>query len=692
MNNSIYLKRKTKVFLEKGKNELAESYIFNLLKNIESLGYSLSTELIECVLSLSESKFKSFYKQLIQDLNEMKGNHVEYKPMYPNFPNQVIEASHEELYENAYWHYVGDWLGTRFLLDYEIKPREKLSDEIKLEVIELGSKEEFNAIFTNFLSAKSSISEQDREDLEWFIKNYNTGIFKYVPNEIPLKENAAFFIASLLKNNLEAEEQIKLHIKTATDVLRLAVALSDGDISLAENTKFVSFSKKIRRLILQTLEDIGAITEDMLRYKNRWKRLGERLHPFEYKNRYSKCFEAFDIIRNNKPFETFYSKLEKALVAKDIESARNLLKTRPGEYARRLDHLIRLREDASPILEDFKALAKQVSNPVLLQLRTHFLERNTQKDYRVFFPKGNIGKAHAIDWNLPEIKEEICQKIAQICEQSLIEKFASYESLGKVYLDERLKDYSIPFGLRAASKALKTIPKGSKTDLPKGNILRFFMYWKDGSSRTDLDLSALALDANNGYKMTIAYYNLKEEMAYHSGDFTSAPDGASEFIDIDIAKCLKQDIRYIMMSLNSYTKQAYSDLPICFAGFMMRQEANSGEIFEAQTVKNKFDITANTRIAIPMIFDLVKRKIIWTDLALKDNPSTNNNVHNNLSSMALINEAMTSLVRPNLYDLFSLHIQARGEETLDIKEANTIFAVDKGIKPSDIEIILSEYL
>lgn len=692
MNNSIYLKRKSKVFLEKGKNELTESYIFNLLKNIESLGYSLSTELIECVLSLSETKFKSFYKQLIHDLNEMKGNHVEYKPMYPNFPEQVIEASHEELYVNAYWHYIGDWLGTRFLPDYEIKPREKLKDEIKLEIIELGSKEEFNAIFTNLLSAKSSISEQDREDLEWFIKNYNTGIFKYVPNEIPLKENAAFFIASLLKNNLEAEEQIKLHIKTATDVLRLAVALSDGDISLAENAKFISFSKKTRRLILQTLEDIGVITEDMLRYKNRWKRLGERLHPFEYKNRYPKCFEAFDIIRNNKPFETFNSKIEKALVAKDIESARSLLKTRPGEYARRLDHLIRLSDDANLILEDFKALAKQVSNPVLLQLRTHFLERNTQKDYRVFFPKGDIGKVHAIDWNLPEIEEEICQKIVQICEQSLIEKFAKYESLGKVYLDERLKDYSIPFGLRSASKALKTIPKGSRIDLPEGNILRFFMYWKDGSSRTDLDLSALALDTNNGYKMTIAYYNLKEETAYHSGDITSAPDGASEFIDIDIAKCLEQDIRYIMMSLNSYTKQAYSDLPICFAGFMMRQEANSGEVFEAQTVKNKFDITANTRIAIPMIFDLVERKIIWTDLALKDNPSTNNNVHNNLSSMALINEAMTNLVRPNLYDLFSLHMQARGEETLDISEANTIFAVDKGIKASDIEIILSEYL
>jgi len=103
---------------------------------------------------------------------------------------------------------------------------------------------------------------------------------------------------------------------------------------------------------------------------------------------------------------------------------------------------------------------------------------------------------------------------------------------------------------------------------------------KDGRDRTDLDLSALTLDHNSNFKTFIAYFNLKELGGYHSGDITSAPDGVSEFIDIEISKFLNTGIRYVLMSVNSYTNQPYCDLPICFAGFMIRQFPNSGEIYD----------------------------------------------------------------------------------------------------------------
>jgi hypothetical protein len=692
MNNSIYIRRKGKVYLDKGNNTLPDDYIFNLLKNIESLGFTFSAELVEVVKTLSVERLKIFYKQLIADLKENVGAQVAFQPMYPNFPEQVKQASEEELYTNAFWHYLGDWIGKRILPDYEKKQREPLKDIINLKVIELGSKADFSAIFTRLLSSKTSVSETDKKDIEWFVKTYNSRIFDLTPTEIPLKENVAFYIGCLLTNNIEAEQPIKQHIKTATDVLRMAVAISYGDISLAESTRFKNISKRNRKLLLRTLENIGSITEDMLRYKNRWKRLGEKLHPFEYKKQFPKCFEAFDIIRNDKPFETFNSKVEKSLIQKNISATSNLLKTRPGEFARRLDNLIRLSDNPESLLPEFQKVASGVSTPVLLQVKTHFNQRNKARELRVFFPKGNVGKARAIDNKLPAIDENICREIVSICDKTLIEKFRKYKPLGKVYLDENLKNYTVPFAQRSASKALKTISRGSKIDLPIGATIRFFICWKDGNNRTDLDLSALALDADCSHKMTIAYYDLKEIGGYHSGDITSAPNGASEFIDLEISKFLEQGIRYVLMSVNSYTNQPYCDLPVCFAGFMIRQFPNSGEIYDPLTVENKFDLTAKTRIAIPLIIDLYERKVIWTDLSLKGNPSTNNNVHNNLSSTAIINKSMTALVKPNLYDLLTLHIEARGEKTLDIKEANTILATDKGIKPSDIDILVSEYL
>lgn len=692
MNNSIYIRRKGKIYLDKGNNNLSDDYIFNLLKNIESLGFTFSPELVEIVKTLSVERLKTFYKQLISDLKENVGAYVEFKPMYPNFPEQIKETSEEELYTNAFWHYLGDWMGRRILPNYEKKQREPLKDKVDLKVLELGNKDDFNSIVTRLLSAKTSVSETDKKDIEWFVKTYNSKIFDFTPTEISLKENVAFYIGCLLTNNIEAELSIKQHVKTATDVLRIAVAISNGDISLAENTKFKNISKRNRKLLLQTLESIGNITEDMLRNKNRWKRLGEKLHPFEYKKRFPKCFEAFDIIRNDKPFETFNSKIEKSLIQKDIALTSSLLKARAGEFARRLDNLIRLSDNPEILLSEFQKIASSVSTPVLLQVKTHFNERNKARELRVFFPKGNVGKAKAIDNNLPAIDEKICQEIVSICDKTLIEKFKNYKPLGKVFIDESLKNYTVPFAQRSASKALKTISRGSKIDLPGGETIRFFIYWKDGNNRTDLDLSALALDTDSCYKMEIAYYNLKEVGGYHSGDITSAPDGESEFIDIEISKCLKQGIRYVLMSVNSFTNQPYCDLPICFAGFMVRQFPNSGEIYDPLTVENKFDLTANTRIAIPLIIDLYEKKVIWTDLSLKGNPSTNNNVHNNLSSTTIINKSMTTLVKPNLYDLLTLHIKARGERTLEIKEANTIFATDKGIKPSDIDILVSEYL
>jgi len=577
------------------------------LKNIESLGFTFSPELVEIVKTLSVERLKTFYKQLISDLKENVGAYVEFKPMYPNFPEQIKETSEEELYTNAFWHYLGDWMGRRILPNYEKKQREPLKDKVDLKVLELGNKDDFNSIVTRLLSAKTSVSETDKKDIEWFVKTYNSKIFDFTPTEIPLKENVAFYIGCLLTNNIEAELSIKQHVKTATDVLRIAVAISNGDISLAENTKFKNISKRNRKLLLQTLENIGNITEDMLRNKNRWKRLGEKLHPFEYKKRFPKCFEAFDIIRNDKPFETFNSKIEKSLIQKDIALTSSLLKARAGEFARRLDNLIRLSDNPEILLSEFQKIASSVSTPVLLQVKTHFNERNKARELRVFFPKGNVGKAKAIDNNLPAIDEKICQEIVSICDKTLIEKFKNYKPLGKVFIDESLKNYTVPFAQRSASKALKTISRGSKIDLPGGETIRFFIYWKDGNNRTDLDLSALALDTDSCYKMEIAYYNLKEVGGYHSGDITSAPDGESEFIDIEISKCLKQGIRYVLMSVNSFTNQPYCDLPICFAGFMVRQFPNSGEIYDPLTVENKFDLTANTRIAIPLIIDLYVR-------------------------------------------------------------------------------------
>lgn len=677
---------------KKDGNELDDVYILTLQKNIENLGYIFSKEVTDVIKTFSINELKDFYIQLTEDLKIIVGAHMKYKPMYPNFPQQVMKAKDEELYINAMFHYLGDWIGTRILPKYEKKKRDALKDAVELKTINLGSIDDFQLLFTRLVGSKTSISDTDKEDIGWFIKEYKDEIAHLLPKEIFLKENIAVVGKYLLEYTTLAEDFLKKNMKTSTDILRFITILSDGDVSLAESTKFKNLSKKNRRLLLGLLENCNALTEDMLRYKEQWKRVGEKLHPFEYKKRYPKSYDAFDVIRNNKPFETFNGKVEKLILEKDIKSLIALLKSRPGYFARRLDNLLRLSSKPKDVIESFSKIVNEISSPVLLQLLTHFQNRNQNKDMRVFFPKGNVAKVRAIENSLPKMDETVRQNVVNICKAALVERFKKLKPLGKVYLDKELKKYMVPFALRSTSKALKTLGRGSELSLPKGNTLRFFIWWKDGKDRTDIDLSAVALDKNHFFKTTIAYFNLRELGGYYSGDITSAPNGASEFIDINIDTFLESNIRYILMYINSYTQQPFCDLPECFAGFMVRQDANSGEIYEPRTVENKIDISTNTKMCMPLIIDLEKRKVIWTDIALAHRPSYSNNVYNNLSSISLMSRAMTSMVKPSLYELFQLHLEARGQKAETKKEADTIFSVKEGITPFDTEQIIAEFL
>ncbi|WP_409342853.1 TerD family protein [Paenibacillus sp. MBLB4367] len=694
MKTVIYLRRNRKLIVKPGQHVLPTKYIATAMKNVEYLGFTFSKELMEMVKTMSIEEFAALYRQLVTDLKSLVGANVSFNPMYPNFPEQVMMASEAELYMNAVLHYI-----TLELPEHAVLERLPLLDQDNLQIIDLGSAEDFDQTIRNLIQAKGSISETDKEDIEWVIATYED-LDTVLPNEIPLKENVGFVVSRLLKYEKANLKLIGKYMKTATDVLRLAVALSDGDISLATNTKFRKFKRVERRLLLELLEQCGNLVEDMLRHKHRWIRLGEILHPAEYKNRFFNCREAFDVLRNHRPYETFGGKVEQALRHKNSFLAAELLKNRAGEFARRLDHLLRINKDSSQVVVMFGEAAKHVSTPVLLQVMAHFNHRNEKHELRTFFPKGNLAKAVAIKNTLPDIEAKACEGIVQICRSTLINRFSELPSLGDVYIDERLRHYLMPFSQRSASKALRTIVRGSKLEMPEGDTIRFFLWWKEGTvngkhtGRADIDLSAVMYDEHWQYVEHISYTNLRsvKYRAAHSGDITSAPHGACEFIDIDIPSVVNYGGRYIVASLHSFTGQAYCNLPECFAGWMMRKRPNSGETFEPSSVVDKIDMAADTQIAIPVILDLAERTIIWTDLALKSHPNYYNNVEGNQRGMVLMGKAMTSLTKPNLYELFMLHAAARGRLVESADMAQTVFSLHKGITPFDISRIMSEFI
>lgn len=705
MRNEIYLRRANKVVVKKGENNLDPIYIASVLKNVEALGYTFSEKLIKRLRTLSVNEITDFNKEIITNLKELTGAKNSFNPMYPNFPKQVMEADVAELYVNAILHYLGDLFGVRIMPEYEKEERLALLDRVDLKVIDLGSEQDFKKIAKNLMGSKTSTSETDKKDIEWFIKKYSNRLDTIMPDDIPHKENLAFVAKVLLNNTGRPDLVLGKYFKVATDVLRLAVALSDGDITLATNSKFRNFRRPERRMFLGLIENCKYAVEDMLRNRNKWLRLGEKLHPSEYGFNYPNCAKAFDKIRNHeKEIQTFNGKVESLLAVKDVASVAELLKAHPGDFARRLDHVLRLspRKD-NIVLEAFKSVSTKVSTPVLLQVLTHFKNRCEKvNDLRIFFPKGNITKVQAIDNELKPLKASTCQSVVDICQDALRNKFSSLEELGKVYLDGNLKGYNIPFSQRSASRALKTLVRGSRMPLPEGNTVRFFLWWKEGkmekggsTGRVDIDLSATLYNEDFRELDHISYTHLRSSKinACHSGDITSAPRGACEFIDCSINSAINAGVRYILPSIYSFSNQPFYDLPECYAGWMMRQHPQSGEIFDARTVDQKFDLATDTQTCLPVIIDLQEREIVWLDLAMTSrNFYGGRNVESNRTTLALMLQAMTQVAKPNLYDLFRLHAEARGEIIEEIEEADTVFSIDEGITPFDYETIVGEYL
>lgn len=699
INELMYLHRRNKVVIPKNSKKVVDKrYIATAMKNLEVYGYTFSQELVCALEKVSTTDFVNWYNNLQENIVTLVGKKGTMIPMYPNFPQQVMEMNEVELYINAIIHYIS--LGT-LLPDYEVKERFPLIDNPALTVINLGSVEDFNSIFTNLLSAKTSLSVSDREDISWFVDN--TNIEGLMPNSIPHKETLSF-ITMLLWNKEGMRELLIPLYKTATDVLRLAVALSNGDVSLKEYPMFKSFKRGERRILLSMLENAHNIEEDMVRNKLLWIRLGEKLHPGEYKA-FVKTNKAFKKLRNNEKIPTFRSKLEKAFENKDIDMVVELLSKRPGEFARSLDRVLRLTisdnrvfslHEGMKVVKAFEGVSKDVSTSVLLQVREYFKKRaEGNLDVRVFFPKGSIAKAYGIDNELAPLETTVCLEVVNVCGQALIDIYAQKEPLGKVFIDEGLLKYIVPMAQRSASKSLKTVARGSRFTIDETTkVLRSFVYWKEPvGDRTDLDLSAVLYDEELRVLDTISYWNLRSNkyIGCHSGDITSAPNGASEYIDIDLDDLKSKGVKYMALMVNSFTHTPFCDLPECFVGFMERECPNSGEIYEPKTVVNKSDIATSTEQVMPMIIDIDNMEVVWTDLSVS-NDSYINNVHTNKSRIKLAMKSMLNVVKPNMYDLFMLHTIARGELVEDKEQADIIFSLTEGITPYDVDIIMGEYI
>lgn len=639
--NLALLARLKKVALPEKGDAMDIRKIEEWLNALARYGYAPSEELFEAVL-----RNKTAADAILEAVKVHSLDHVDYKPLHGDFVKVMREDSDFEIYLAAILHYVSVYF------DIPVDPKtdstaQRLRSYSPLTILEGATQSDAAELAKTLIGQGQPFSDTDLEHVILFMD-------RVVPDsvEVPIHENLAHLAA------LDSKWADKM--TTVTDVLRLAVALSGGHPSLAEDVKF-KLSRPERRLIARTLENVlqfnGENYEDFTRFPEQWKRLAASAHLGDYGH--DAVNRALSAIYDETA-RSFNSRYEAAKLQSPVEAAK-VLSERPGDFARHLMELVRSTSggyDFYRVLGLFKSVAPKVSLRVLIQLYDYVRgPRAHELPYTPLFTKNSAGGRII---NKRDDSHEDYAKILEVIEYGFSDRLKDLTL--NVDLDEA-KQYAIPMGVRTASAANKLIGRGSRLKLADdAEFARLFMHWKNDHSRVDLDLSAVLMSEDFTHVESVWYGNLRNgrRTVYHSGDIVDAPDGAAEFIDVPLK--VIDGLRYAVLSVNSFTGQYLSSVPEAWAGVMARSDVNSGENFEPSTVAMRGDLMTDSRQSVPLVLDLKEKEIIWVDRDVRGLPRGSNVLNSRPDLVvqdAILQPRMTVA---ELLELTGAHISESGED------------------------------
>lgn len=575
------------------------------------------------------------------------------------------------------------------------------------------------ARFERLLARRTPLAPADRLEVETVIDGIGPKVVGWLPAHIPVKETLAIVLARLW---LGAPDRAAIvaatagQLRTATDVLRVAVVLMGGDPGLVEPIRLRSIGRGLRRAILEALDRLPAeqVTRDMRRHVGLWKRVGERLHPFELAARLPNAALAFAVVRGSTlarldfagslraggeaagarvvadrlRADAWAAPIEDALRAGDPERALARLGERPGELLRRADHLVRAAQASRPeaharVVAAIAGAVGRGAPATLLVLASHVARRGAAWPRRVFFPKAEVLRA----WGTPDrrapLRADAIGAIVGAVRGELMKRAATRRHFPRAVIDRALVDLLAPIGERSASPAKIAWPRGSELALPAGEQLRLFLHWEEPAGAcVDLDLAVAMFDAAWRHVATCDFTNLvvggptpapapgtaaatderRPRAAVHSGDLTSAPAplGATELVDLHLEPLHQLGARHLVMVVFSYNGVPFDRLPHGFAGVMASPAA--GQPFDPRAVVQRFDLRGRSLVCVPLAIDLRERRLRWLDVHVRERGAFHQ-VGGYRAALAHVARDWAdfagSHARPTMWDVACIHAAAR---------------------------------
>jgi hypothetical protein len=555
--------------------------------------------------------------------------------------------------------------------------------------------------FEKLLGRTGRMSAHDHAEVVTLIDTIGPKIASWLPTVIPQRDAMATAIARLWlisPDRAASVRDTRAHVRSATDVLRIAAVLLGGNAELVEPMKLASISRGLRRAVLSALDQLplDAVVEDMRAHRSLWKRVGERLHPFEVADKLPNAALAFAVLRRTKlsaisfgaalreaavrlPFVyveddlikpvAWAGPIEDALRAGNPRSALVRLTHRPAELLRRADHLVRLAQTRQ--LEALQTILKAVElsatkgPPVeMLALAAHVARRGRPWKRRVFFPRGRaLGAWSRLDKRTPLRGDAIAVMVGAIRRQ-LCARAELNRQFARALIDRGLVDLLVPRHERRVGRAKAHWPRGSEIALPDGQEARLFIDWQDaGTGRTELDLSVSLFDHEWQH---VATCNAKSPIVSGRTDGYAArhvAEGCTAMIDLHLEQLTMLGVRHVVMAVASGRRVRVERLPHCFAGVALLPvpEANT-EPFDPSAVAQRFDLSGRSLIKVPLTIDVSERRLRWVDVHIHHR-SELDEVGGYRAALAHVARDFADQIgthaRPSMWDVACIHAAAR---------------------------------
>ena len=523
-----------------------------LNEELKNLGYCLKpADIINLAKSTDLDYFYNQFKNLIGD--------VKAKPMYPNFPTQVMNMDEATFRFHQLIHYfttygiealTGESVSKGWLPSVE--DTERTVDDITLlstKTIQLiiQSKSNPTAIYDyaykTILSKRERMTDKEIAIITECVKYMSTSAMAI---SIPFKQNGMIIFNALLNDdtiNRYTKFTVCKHICQHTgDIWKYM------DYALTKNKYHFRTAQK--RFIVQLLESypIKDFKSNLIISNKKGKRTNLMLQYLDY-NMYSRSDDHMDAVKEfrNGELRSWESRA-KYLILNHSPEALDYVCAHPGTALRMFTLLLRNGYTAKNIHKAMKPHAGELSIQTLVSICNAFGKTDT------------------------EFSDESAT-IYALAEQLLEEKFRTIETPLKdknVYVN--MNDYNL------AHSALLTNDKSAEGGYIRSGIayaipetvsaMRFFTYWND-EQRVDIDLHATAV-CDNGSEVHIGWESdrLNNGLVF-SGDITHSD--AAEYIDVDLTKTSAE---YVTFNIHSFTGQTFKNIDEVFVGCMAVSKLN----------------------------------------------------------------------------------------------------------------------